>query len=54
MAKTARLGFRLDPELKEAAQDVAESKGTTLTSLVVNYLRRLVAREEKKQDARQA
>ncbi len=45
MPKRNRLDMRIDPDLKEAAEAVAEERGMSLSELLRNYMKRITARK---------
>lgn len=48
MAKTERLYIRIDPEMKEALQEIAAADGRSLSNYIENLLRREIERSNKK------
>jgi antitoxin component of RelBE/YafQ-DinJ toxin-antitoxin module len=41
MAKTARIEFRLSPELKAKAEKVAKERNVTVSEMLTDYIKRL-------------
>jgi antitoxin component of RelBE/YafQ-DinJ toxin-antitoxin module len=43
MARTERLNIRISSELKEKIKKIAESKGLTVSELIVDYIKSLAS-----------